>query len=81
MGKRIPSLSSKKLVRLLLDGGASFVRQRGTSHAIYQRFAAGRKYAAPVQMGKKSLDPDYVKEVLRQLGFTKGEIQELLDCP
>lgn len=81
MGRRIPSISSKKLVRLLLDGGASFVRQRGTSHAIYQRFVAGRRYAAPVQMGKKSLDPDYVKEVLRQLGFTKDEIQELLDCP
>lgn len=81
MGKRIPSLSSEKFVRLLLEGGARFVRQRGTSHAIYQRFVAGRRYVAPVQMGKKSLDPDYVKEVLRQLGFTRDEMQELLDCP
>lgn len=80
MGKRVPSMSSKKLERLLLDGGASFVRQRGSSHAIYQRFVAGRRYVAPVLMGKKSLDPDYIKEVLRQLGFTKNEIQGMLDC-
>jgi hypothetical protein len=32
-------------------------------------------------MGKKSLDLDYVKEVLRQLGFTKDERRELLDPP
>lgn len=81
MGRRIPSMSSKKLARLLVEGGARFVRQKGTSHAIYERFVAGRRYAAPVQMGKKSLDPDYIKLVLRQLGFTKDEIQKLLDCP
>lgn len=74
-------MSSKKLARLLVEGGARFVRQKGTSHAIYERFVAGRRYAAPVQMGKKSLDPDYIKLVLRQLGFTKDEIQKLLDCP
>ncbi len=81
MGRRIPSLSSQKLVQLLLKGGAIFIRQRGTSHAIYQRFSAGRRYAAPVQMGKKSLDPEYIKQVFRQLGFANEEIQELLDDP
>lgn len=81
MARRAPSLSSQKLVRLLVDGGARFVRQKGTIHAIYQRFVEGRRYVAPVQMGKKSLDPDYTREVLRQLGFTRSETQELLDRP
>ncbi len=71
-------MSSRELVVLLRKGGAVFVRQKGTSHAIYQRFVAGRRYAAPVQMGKKSLDPEYSKQVLRQLGFTNEEIQRLL---
>lgn len=30
-----PSLSSKKLVQLLLKGGAEFVRQGAGDHAIY----------------------------------------------
>ncbi len=37
MPKSIPTMSSRKFVRLLEEGGARFVRQRGTSHAIYER--------------------------------------------
>jgi len=50
-----------------------------TDHAIYSRIVEGRRYSAPVQMGKKSLDPIYCKRVLRQLKFTDKEIERLLD--
>jgi predicted RNA binding protein YcfA (HicA-like mRNA interferase family) len=75
---KFPSLSSKQLVKILTRGGASFVRQGSTDHAIYTRRVDGKRYSAPVQMGKKSLDPVYCKRVLKQLNFTNDEIKELL---
>ncbi|MBM4047661.1 MAG: type II toxin-antitoxin system HicA family toxin [Planctomycetes bacterium] len=78
MSNRIPSMSSRDLVRLLTQGGAFFVRQGKTDHAIYGRIVSGRRFAAPVQIGKKSLDPNYCKRVLRQLQFSDTEIADLL---
>jgi predicted RNA binding protein YcfA (HicA-like mRNA interferase family) len=75
---KIPSFSSKELVRLLEKGGAEFVRQGPTNHAIYSRIVKGKRYSAPVQMGKKTLDPIYCKRVAKQLKFTDEEIQQLL---
>lgn len=75
---RVPSMSSKALIKLLEKGGAVFVRQGKTDHAIYSRIVEGKRYSAPVQMGKKTLDPVYCKRVLRQLKFTDEEIKKLL---
>lgn len=70
-------MSSRKFARLLERHGAVFVRQRGTSHAIFERVAEERKWRAPVLMGKRELSPRYIRLVLRQLGFTKTEIQKM----
>lgn len=75
---KIPSMSSKKLTKLLEKGGAVFVRQGKTDHAIYTKTVEGKRYSAPVQMGKKTLDPVYCKRVMRQLKFTDKEIKSLL---
>jgi predicted RNA binding protein YcfA (HicA-like mRNA interferase family) len=75
---KFPSLSSKQLVKILQKGGAVFVRQGSTDHAIYAKMVDGKRYSAPVQMGKKSLDPVYCKRVLKQLQFEDNEIKELL---
>jgi len=56
---KIPSMSSKKLTKLLEKGGAVFIRQGKTDHAIYSKTIEGKRYSAPVQMGKKTLDPVY----------------------
>jgi predicted RNA binding protein YcfA (HicA-like mRNA interferase family) len=79
MMSKFPSLSSKQLVKILQKGGAVFVRQGKTDHAIYSRIVGGKRYSAPVQMGKKSLDPVYGKRVLTQLQFTDDDIKELLE--
>jgi predicted RNA binding protein YcfA (HicA-like mRNA interferase family) len=76
---KFPPISSKELVRLLEKGNAVFVRQGATDHAIYARIVAGKRYSAPVQMGKKTLDSVYCKRVLRQLQFTDEEIHRLLE--
>jgi len=75
---RLPSLSSKELVRLIEKGGATFVRQGSSDHAIYSRIVEGKRFSAPIQMGKKTLDPVYCKRVLRQLNFTDAQIDNLL---
>lgn len=75
---KMPSMSSKELIKLLEKGGAVFVRQGSTDHAIYSRTIEKKRYSAPVQMGKKTLDPIYCKRVLKQLKFTDDEIKKLL---
>lgn len=75
---KIPSMSSKELVKLLIKSGAFFVRQGKTDHAIYSRIVDGKKYSAPVQMGKKSLNPVYCKLVFRQLKLTDSEVNQVL---
>jgi len=75
---KLPSISSNKLVKLLNKGGAVFVRQGKTDHAIYSRMVQGNRYSAPVQMGKKTLDSIYCKRIFRQLRFTDEEIEKLL---
>jgi len=75
---KIPSVSSVKLSKLLKKGGAVFVRQRGTDHAIYARIVKDKRYSAPVIMGKKTLDPNYCKRIFRQLKFTDEELEKLL---
>ena len=75
---KLASISSNKLVKLLNKGGAVFVRQGKTDHAIYSRMVQGNRYSAPVQMGKKTLDPIYGKRIFRQLRFTDEEIEKLL---
>jgi len=75
---KFPSMSSKKLVKLLEKGGAFFVRQGSTDHAIYARLVNDKRYSAPVQMGKKSLDPIYCKRIMRQLKFSDEEMANLL---
>ena len=76
---KLPAMSSRELTKLLEKGGAVYVRQGSTDHAIYCRFTEGRRYSAPVQMGKKNLDPAYFKRVLRQLKFNDDEIAELME--
>jgi predicted RNA binding protein YcfA (HicA-like mRNA interferase family) len=71
-------MSSKQLVKLLENSGAFFVRQGKTDHAIYARIVDNKRYSAPVQMGKKTLDPIYCKRVFRQLKISDAEINQIL---
>ena len=78
MSKKIPPMSSQRFVKLLNRGDARFVRQSGTSHAIFEREKDGTIYRAPVIMARSELSPKYMKLVLRQLGFIDAEIEVLV---
>jgi len=77
MSEKIPSLSSQKFISLLKRNGVKFIRQRATSHAIFERRKGNKIFRAPVITAKKELSPKYIKVVLLQLGFTKEKICNL----
>jgi predicted RNA binding protein YcfA (HicA-like mRNA interferase family) len=76
---RIRPMSSRKFVRLLERHDVVFVRQQGTSHAIFERVTQERTWRAPVIMGKSELSAQYIRLVLRQLGFTSTEIDKIFE--
>ncbi|MBI3193141.1 MAG: type II toxin-antitoxin system HicA family toxin [Ignavibacteriae bacterium] len=78
MRKKIPPMPSRELVRLVERTGAYFKRHGKGDHAIFERIVNGLKRAAPIQMGKRELRPEYCLQVFRQLGITDDEINELL---
>lgn len=72
-------MSSRKFARLLAQGNAKIVRQRGTSHAIFEREIEGRIFRAPVITAKAELSSVYMKLVMHQLGFPNEEIDTFLE--
>ncbi|MFH1450305.1 MAG: type II toxin-antitoxin system HicA family toxin [bacterium] len=78
MPKKIPAMSSKKFIALLEKDGVTFLRQKRTSHGMFQRIKGKEVYRAPIVMNKGELSPKYIKLVFRQLGFSDKEIDNLL---
>jgi predicted RNA binding protein YcfA (HicA-like mRNA interferase family) len=76
--KRIPAMSSRKLVSLLRKAGAARDREGKGDHTIYKRIVNNQTRKAPVQMGKRELPPEYCLVVFRQLGLTDEEIDTIL---
>ena len=72
-------MSGRKFARLLAQGDAKIVRQRGTSHAIFEREKEERIFRAPVISAKAELTSVYMKLVMHQLGFTDEEIDALIE--
>ena len=78
MPKNVPSLKPKELIRILKDGGCSYLREGKGDHSLYVRFHEGKKRVVPIDMGARELSPPYVLRIFRQFGFTDNEIEDLL---
>jgi predicted RNA binding protein YcfA (HicA-like mRNA interferase family) len=78
MPRDVPSLKPRQLVRLLEKAGCRFYREGKGDHRLYVRYAEGRKFVVPIDMGLAELSPVYVLRILRQLRFTDAEIEEML---
>jgi predicted RNA binding protein YcfA (HicA-like mRNA interferase family) len=76
--KKIPAMSSRKLIKLLRQTGAVFDRNGRGDHVIYRREVKGKLMKAPVLQGKKELPPEYSLMVFKQLGLSDEEINKLL---
>jgi predicted RNA binding protein YcfA (HicA-like mRNA interferase family) len=50
--KRFPAVTSKEVIRVLEKIGFRFVRQSGSSHAVYKRAADRKRTIVPIHSGK-----------------------------
>ena len=74
---RFPDVNSNQIVRVVVDLGFRFIRQSGTSHAIYFRESDNRRTTIPIH-GKKSLKRKTIKAICRDVDITITELRELL---
>jgi predicted RNA binding protein YcfA (HicA-like mRNA interferase family) len=72
-----PDLNSKQIIKIIEKLGFEFVRQSGTSHAVYGRVKDSRKTTIPVH-GRKSLKRKTVKAVCKDIGLTIDELKNYL---
>ena len=77
MSTRFPDVNSKQIVKLVEKLGFRFIRQSGTSHAIYFRKADRRRTTIPIH-GKKSIKRKTIKSICRDIEITINELRDLL---
>ena len=63
---KVQAMSSKKLVKLLEQAGASFDRRGKGDHVIYKREISGKVLKEPVLWEKKELPPEYSLVVFKR---------------
>ena len=64
---KFPCFSSKELVRLVEQGGAVFVGQGASDHAIYARTVEGRRYSAPGSNREEDLGSDLLQKAFQTI--------------
>ena len=72
-----PDVSSKQMIKVAESLGFTFIRQCGTSHAIYKRAKDNRRTTIP-KHGKKSLKRKTIKTICKNLEITVDELKRLL---
>jgi len=76
MSHRFHAVTSKEVVRVLTKIGR-FLRQSGSSHAIYKRDSDKKRTSVPIHSGaivkRKTL-----KSILQSAGLTVDEFEKLL---
>ncbi len=77
MTSQFPDLNSKQVVKVVEKAGFKFVRQSGSSHAIYMRETDKKRTTIPIH-GKKSLKRKTIKSICNDLGITIDELINLL---
>ncbi len=76
MPPKLPSLTSRKVVNILIRKGFALERVRG-SHHIYRN--PDTKRMAVVPFHKKDLPKGTLLEILRQAGISRDEIIRFLE--
>lgn len=77
MTSQFPDFNSKQLVKIAEKVGFKFIRQTGSSHAIYIRESDKKRTTIPIH-GKKSLKIKTIKSICNDLGITIDELIELV---
>jgi len=72
-----PDVNSNQIIKIIEKLGFTFVRQTGSSHAIYRRVSDGRRTTVPIH-GKKSLKRKTIKSICKDVGISIEELRDLL---
>lgn len=72
-----PNTNSKQITKVIEKFGFEFIRQSGSSHAVYRRASDGRRTTIPIH-GKKSLKRKTIKSICKDVGITIEELRDLL---
>ena len=72
-----PNANSKQMIRVVEGLGFVFIRQCGTSHAIYKRAEDSRRTTIP-KHEKKLLKRRTIKAICRDLDITIEELKDML---
>ncbi len=78
MTSTFPDVNSKQITKIIKKLDFEFVRQSGTSHAIYRRNTDGLRTTIPIH-GKKSLKRKTIKAICKDIGITIKDLKELLN--
>lgn len=76
MTPKLPVVRAKDVVRVALQLGFEFDRQRG-SHAVYRRPSDGARVVIPMHSGK-DLKPKTLAGILDDLGVTQEKFIDFL---
>lgn len=72
-----PDVNSKQIVKVVEQLGFEFVRQSGSSHAIYRRTSDNKRTTIPIH-GRKSLKRKTIKSICKDIGVTLEKMKDLL---
>ena len=73
-----PNTNSKQITKIIEKLGFEFIRQSGSSHAIYRRIRDSRRTTIPIH-GKRSLKRKTIKSICKDVGITIEELKDLLE--
>ncbi|MFQ5788576.1 MAG: type II toxin-antitoxin system HicA family toxin [Thermodesulfobacteriota bacterium] len=74
--KRFPAVTSREVVKVLESIGFRFVRQSGSSHAIYKRVNDKRRTNVPIHSGK-IIKRKTLKAILKDADLTVDQFRDL----
>jgi predicted RNA binding protein YcfA (HicA-like mRNA interferase family) len=74
--KRFPAVTSREVVKVLESIGFQFVRQSGSSHAIYKRVSDKRRTNVPIHSGK-IIKRKTLKAILKDADLTVDQFRDL----
>ena len=77
MTSLFPDINSKQIIKVVEQLGFEFVRQSGSSHAIYWRTSDNKRTTIPIH-GKKSLKRKTIKSICKDIGITLEKMKDLL---
>ena len=76
MSPYFPAMTSKEVIAILRKLGFAFLRQSGSSHAIYKRASDGKRTTIPIH-SSKIIKRKTLKSIIEDTGLTLDEFIQL----